>query len=75
MFELRIGESVVSVETAAELQAFVDAGKATAETPIRKLGGTKWLKLQQVKGLKLPEKPVPHAKPKPPTREIGRAHV
>ena len=66
MFELRIGKSVVSVETAAEIQAFVDSGKATADTPIRKLGVPKWSRLQNVKGLRFPESSAPQTQLPPP---------
>ena len=72
MFELRIGSSVVSVETAAEIQAFVDAGKATAETPIRKLGTDKWSRLSSVRGLKLPESKSPIPPPIQETKSGNR---
>jgi hypothetical protein len=55
MFELQIGKSVVTVENGAELQAFIDSGKATASTPIRKVGNEKWATLQNVRGIRLPE--------------------
>lgn len=57
MFELQIGNSIVTVENGDELQAFIDSGKATASTPIRKIGSEKWAKLENVRGIRLPAVP------------------
>lgn len=54
MFEIKIGNSFVAVEKGTEIQAYIDSGKATAQTPVRRIGGQKWAKLEQVNGLHFP---------------------
>lgn len=66
MFEIQIGRSIVLIDSANELQAYVDSGKVTRETPIRKVGGAKWSSLQNVRGLRFPESIVQQTTAAPP---------
>ena len=63
MFEMKIGTSIVVAEDVAEIQAYVDSGKATADTEARLVGSHDWSKLGRVKGLKFPDKGRPSSRP------------
>lgn len=51
---MKIGSSIVAVEDTTEIQAYIDSGKATPQTPVRQIGGQEWAKLEKVKGLRFP---------------------
>ncbi len=52
--------------TTAEVRARVAAGQATAQTPVRPVGGTGWVPLGEVPGLGTSEPRPPAARPVPP---------